>query len=84
MKRTTQITNAEHSLICNQAYLELLKNKMTQSDYIVTINTTSNLASDRLYRSYEANQICLDEFNEAKSIITRVHTSYLKKGNIYG
>lgn len=83
MKRTTQITTAEHSLLCNQAYLELLKNQMSQSDYVLTINTNSQLANDRLYRYYESKGIALDEFNEAKSIITRVHTSYLKKGNIY-
>lgn len=84
MKRSTQITTAEHSLLCNQAYLELLKDRMTQSDYVVTINTNSQLATDRLYRYHESNKIGLDEFSEAKSIITRVHTSYLKKGNIYG
>ena len=84
MKRSTQITTAEHSLLCNQAYLELLKDRMTQSDYVLTINTNSQLATDRLYRYHESNKIGLDEFSEAKSIITRVHTSYLKKGNIYG
>lgn len=84
MKRSTQITTAEHSLLCNQAYLELLKDRMTQSEYILTINTNSQLATDRLYRYHESNRIGLDEFSEAKSIITRVHTSYLKKGNIYG
>ena len=84
MKRQTQITTAQHSLLCNQAYLELLKNEMTQSDYVLTINTNSQLANDRLYRFYEFNRIGLDEFVEAKSIITRVHTSYLKKGTIYG
>lgn len=83
MKRSTQITTAEHSLLCNQAYLELLRSQMTQSEYVVTINTNSQLANDRLYRYHESKRIGLDEFNEAKGIITRVHTSYLKKGNIY-
>lgn len=83
MKRSTQITTAEHSLLCNQAYLELLKNQMSQSDYIVTINTNSELASDRLYRYYLSSKISIDEFNEAKSIVVRVHSSYLKKGNVY-
>lgn len=84
MKRKTQITTAEHSLLCNQAYLELLKDRMTQSEYVVTINSNSQLATDRLYRYHESNHIGLEEFSEAKSIITRVHTSYLKKGTIYG
>lgn len=83
MKRSTQITTAEHSLLCNQAYLELLKERMTQSDYVITINTNSQLANDRLYRYHESNRIGLEEFAEAKSIISRVHTSYLKKGNVY-
>lgn len=84
MKRITQILTAEHSLLCNQSYLELLKREMTQSDYVLVISTHSQLANDRLYRYHESNRISLDEFTEAKSIITRVHTSYLKKGNIYG
>ena len=83
MKRRTQITIAEHSLLCNQAYIELLKNKITQSDYVLTLNSNSQLANDRLYRYYEENSIGIDEFTESKSIITRVHASYLKKGNIY-
>ena len=83
MKRTTQITTAEHSLLCNKAYLELLKNQMSQSDYVLTINSNSQLANDRLYSYYNSKLITLDEFTESKSIITRVHTSYLKKGNIY-
>lgn len=84
MKRITQITTAEHSLLCNQAYLKLLRREMTQSDYVLCINTNTQLASDRLYRYHESNRIGLEDFSEAKSIITRVHTSYLKKGNIYG
>lgn len=83
MKRSTQITTAEHSLLCNQSYLELLKNQMTPSEYILTINSHSQLASDRLYRFHESKKISLEEFTEAKSIVTRVHTSYLKKGNVY-
>lgn len=83
MKRSTQITTAEHSLLCNQTYLELLKNEMSPTDYVTCINSHSQLASDRLYRNYSVGKISLDEFNESKSIVTKVHTAYLKKGNVY-
>lgn len=56
---------------------------MSQSDYILTINTNSELANDRLYRYFLSSKISIDEFNEAKSIVVRVHSSYLKKGNVY-
>ena len=84
MKRSTQITTAQHSLLCNQTYLNLLKDDMTPSDYVICINSHTELTNDRLYRYYSCGKISLDEFNESKSIVTRVHTSYLKKGNIYG
>ena len=83
MKRSTQITTAQHSLFCNQTYLELLKLETTPSDYIVCINSHTELAIDRLYRSLMANKISYDEYNESKSIVTKVHNAYLKKGNVY-
>ena len=84
MKRSAQITTAEHSLLCNQVYLELLKRETTQSDYVITITNITELANARLYRFHESSKITLDDFMEAKSIVARVHKSYLKKGNIYG
>ena len=83
MKRSTQITTAQHSLLCNQTYLELLKDEMIPSDYVICINSHTELTTDRLYRYFSSGKISLDEFNEAKSIVIRVHTSYLKKGNVY-
>lgn len=83
MKRSTQITTAEHSLLCNQTYLELLKNQMSPTDYVVCINSHSQLANDRLYQYYLVGKISLDEFNESKSIVVKIHNAYLKKGNIY-
>lgn len=83
MKKSTQITTAEHSLLCNQTYLELLKNQMSPTDYVVCINSHSQLANDRLYQYYLVGKISLDEFNESKSIVVKIHNAYLKKGNIY-
>lgn len=83
MKRSTQITTAQHSLLCNQTYIELLKNEMTLSDYVICINSHSQLTTDRLYSYYSIGKISLDEYNESKSIVTKVHNAYLKKGNVY-
>ena len=83
MKRSTMITTAEHSLLCNESYLEYLKKRITQSDYIIVINSHTQLATDRLYNSLERRSILLEEYNEAKAIVTRVHNSYLKKGAIH-
>lgn len=83
MKRSTQITTATHSLFCNQSYIELLKSEVSSSDYIACINSHTELTNDRLYRSFMANKISYDEFNESKSIVTKVHNAYLRKGTIY-
>ena len=85
MKRATQLIMAEHSLLCNQSYLDLLRYDVNANEYVTCINTHTELASERLYRKFELKQIPLMEFNEAKSIIIRIHSAYLKKGNInYG
>lgn len=83
MKRSTQIITAQHSLLCNQVYLELLKTETSQSEYILTIKTNTQLATDRLYRNYVSNKISLDEYNESKAIVIRIHNQYLKRGVIY-
>lgn len=83
MKRSTQITTAQHSLLCIESYLELLKREMSPSEYVACINTHSQLSTDRLYRGYEEKRISLSEYEEAKSIIVKVHNAYLKKGNVY-
>lgn len=83
MKRATQITTAEHSLLCNQSYLDLLRNNVTQSDYILCINSHTQLALDRLYNYYVSGKIVIDEYNESKSITTKIHNAYLRKGNVY-
>lgn len=83
MKKSTQITTAEHSLFCNQTYLDLLKNQVTTSDYIICINSHTQLAIDRLYAYYCSGKITLDEYNESKSITNKVHNAYLRKGNVY-
>ena len=83
MKRSTQITTAQHSLLCNQTYLDLLRNEVTTSDYIICINSHTQLTIDRLYRYYCGGKISLDEYNESKSITNKVHNAYLRKGNVY-
>ena len=83
MKRATQITIAQHSLLCNETYIELLKQEMTPSDYIICINSHTELTIDRLYRSLLEHKISENEYTESKSIVTRVHAAYLKKGNVY-
>ena len=83
MRRITQIVTAEHSLLCNESYLELLKHEMSQSDYIICVNSHTELATDRVYRYYESSKISIEEYGEAKSIIIKVHNACLKKGNLY-
>lgn len=83
MKRVTKITTAEHSLLCNQSYLDLLRSDVSQSDYVLCINSHTQLALDRLYLYYSYGMIVIDEYNESKSIINKIHTAYLRKGNVY-
>lgn len=84
MKRSIQILTAQHSLLCNESYLDLLRNEMSPLDYIKCITSHTELTNERLYRYHASNRISLDEFSEAKSIALKVHNAYLRKGNLYG
>lgn len=83
MKRKTQILLAQHSLLCNESYLDLLRDDMNSIDYIKCITSHTSLTTDRLYKYYLETKIKLDEFNEAKGIALKLHNAYMKKGNVY-
>lgn len=84
MRRKAQITVTQHNLLCVQTYLSLLHNEMSPHDYVVCITSHSTIANERIYTHYLEHKINEQEFNEAKSIISKVHNAYVKKGNLYG
>ena len=83
MKRKTQILLAQHSLLCNESYLDLLKCDMNESDYIRCITSHTSLTTDRLYKYYLESKIPLEEYSESKSIALKLHNAYMKKVNVY-
>ena len=75
MGRKTLITVTEHAMLCITSYLDWLKGNMSDSDYVITINSHTDLAIDRLYRQ---NNPSTDEYMKAKSQVTLTHSKYLK------
>lgn len=83
MTRACLITITEHAKWCVETYLEFLKGEMSESDYVICINSHSQLTNERLYRYYEQRKAIrtVDEFNYAKSQVAKTHSKYLRSTN---